>query len=380
MNVTATFALEAQQHLERGDAKTAIALCTKGLDKYPQYVTAYLVLARAFLATGDYDSADKVIEKGMYRAPRTKSFTALRSKTQSVPETSTAPEAGQDILRAVVEREVTMPSIEELSNDGAAPSTGIETAGLVAAAAFKTLTSEPEQSDRTSTLEKTNESLRTNTNPTSDPSLSDIADYALQQTIGGYLRVLGKPMHTNSLRSNNIRLIPGLEFTSLRLQSGLMDKRGLRSQFVLPEIPVAPIWEEIAPEYGSHSPATIFTIPAFRDSVTPEKLPDGDALTNEWEALAQKLTTVEMPPVSALTLDEDHHAPHPSVVAALDERSRIAPNLVSETMANIYVVQGAYTEALSAYQLLLEKSENPEKTEEYRQKIGYLQSMIEQPS
>lgn len=51
------FATLADLYRKAGRAREAIALCREGLGRYPQYVTARLILAKAYLTEGDEESA-----------------------------------------------------------------------------------------------------------------------------------------------------------------------------------------------------------------------------------------------------------------------------------------------------------------------------------
>jgi tetratricopeptide (TPR) repeat protein len=51
------FARLASQYLERGDPEKAIQLCRGGLEHFPGYASAHVVLARCLAAEGDYRSA-----------------------------------------------------------------------------------------------------------------------------------------------------------------------------------------------------------------------------------------------------------------------------------------------------------------------------------
>jgi tetratricopeptide (TPR) repeat protein len=63
------FLLEAERLLEEGEARKAAELCTRGLAKYPDYTSAYLVLLRALESMDDtalmkevYDDAPNIIK------------------------------------------------------------------------------------------------------------------------------------------------------------------------------------------------------------------------------------------------------------------------------------------------------------------------------
>ena len=51
------FAQLADLYRKSGRARDAIALCRRGLDRYPHYTTARLILAKTLLGEGDHDAA-----------------------------------------------------------------------------------------------------------------------------------------------------------------------------------------------------------------------------------------------------------------------------------------------------------------------------------
>lgn len=370
MNVSATFALEAQQCLERGDAAAAIALCRTGLAKYPHYVTAYLVLARAHMATGDYDSADKAIQHGIQTTPRTRSFSTLRR--QFSPAISSASMyVVPDVLREVVEREVATPFVDTLSDGTLA--TGLASAGLVAAAALKSLETEPEEVDVPPAAEKIVAEQK-------QPAIVSVPEEQSfsKRTIGGYLQIiepLGKAAPKSSLRSNNIRLIPGLEFTSLRMESGSLGRHpSYRRTYSLPELPTTRGFEIPFDDQQSVFAVSRYSVNDIADEHPPHS--GADTTTQELDDLAERLSTVQMPSVNELLERESDTEPPAAVVAALDETPRIAKALVSETMANIYVMQGAYSQALEAYQALMDVTDDAVKNASLRKKIEQVQSKL----
>lgn len=55
------FLLEAERLLELGDVRESAELCTRGLEKYPDYSSAYLVLLRSLEAMGDIVQMQEVL-------------------------------------------------------------------------------------------------------------------------------------------------------------------------------------------------------------------------------------------------------------------------------------------------------------------------------
>ncbi len=69
MSVHHTFAVEAQQKLGGGNALEAVHILEEGIKRYPDYTTAYAILARAYMQMNDFESAFECVEKGLRRFP-----------------------------------------------------------------------------------------------------------------------------------------------------------------------------------------------------------------------------------------------------------------------------------------------------------------------
>ena len=133
-----------------------------------------------------------------------------------------------------------------------------------------------------------------------------------------------------------MRLIPGLEFTSLRFEGH--SSRGGRSVSVLPTVPV---WRS-------------FNTPPHQPAKTTTK--NGSKKVS-LEELADKINRVRL---TASELEKRPPAPDP-----IADGPR--PSLVTDTLANIYQQQKNYTKAIEAYTLL--KELKPEKAAEYDKRI-----------
>jgi tetratricopeptide (TPR) repeat protein len=447
MDVSVTFALEAQQHLERGDAATAAALCQQGIALYPQYATAYLILARALLAQGEYAAADRAIQEGMQSVPRLRTMShgfggrraaakpakakspnatppleipntvseelsaaaeaalsfsehpsALPEQPLGVPESATPLERHVAEVYAQAEYAHVKDSHVEAQKEHMQtenPSQSIVTAVKPSAAAF----SAPQMNapQRITLPTEQDRSLRDGTPGTSNRVLPRTTPEDTEKTLGGYLRLVSRahsePDAQSSLRSNNIRLIPGLEFTSLRVEVG-GGRAYQRGNQVLPDFPDAS--DGALPSFGQdfNSPTT-FKAPQSR-SVAPTDPPirrvsptddasaeeslaasgfANDEITVELDDLARRLATVQMPSMQELmqrhggNVDEQ-----PDLTASTNhDIPHLSPALASETMAAIFEEQGAYTEALRAYQALLQTAQTLEKREHFERKIADVQ-------
>ncbi|HYF02397.1 MAG TPA: tetratricopeptide repeat protein [Patescibacteria group bacterium] len=86
-NITRLFAVEAEKLLAAGQADEAVQLCEMGLVQYPDYPTAYGILARAYKTLGDADIAVEAIERGLERFPLNKFLLRLKREIYKVPAT-----------------------------------------------------------------------------------------------------------------------------------------------------------------------------------------------------------------------------------------------------------------------------------------------------
>lgn len=87
--VSPLFALHAEELLEKGDAVSAIELCLKGLQEYPDYTSAYSVLARAQKLAGERDKAEQTLREAEQRFPASRAVTFYKKNIeyqQIIPE------------------------------------------------------------------------------------------------------------------------------------------------------------------------------------------------------------------------------------------------------------------------------------------------------
>lgn len=61
---TPLFVRKADSELDRNNIKGAVDILKKGLDAYPDYATAHIILGKAYTLMGDYDNAQKAFQKG----------------------------------------------------------------------------------------------------------------------------------------------------------------------------------------------------------------------------------------------------------------------------------------------------------------------------
>jgi hypothetical protein len=225
------------------------------------------------------------------------------------------------------------------------------------------------------------------------------------------------------LRSSNLRLIPGLEFAPLRQEDYL------RRQSIAPlinepmpqpepprhaqqldedvptaskhSLPPLPSLEESDPagarlalpgmDRGVHEePVDEAALPVAEEPPAtshPEAVGDEVEDTGEMEMprrhapLLSGFAATQVEPEAKLTPLEElarrlENARIP-VVEEYEPRPVFEPSIVSDTLANILVMQGAYAEAIKAFQTLARTK--PERFEYYQQKIHEMKWRIQHP-
>ncbi|MFN9776852.1 MAG: tetratricopeptide repeat protein [Candidatus Kapaibacterium sp.] len=173
------------------------------------------------------------------------------------------------------------------------------------------------------------------------------------------LRLISSPSagSRRTFRSSAMRLIPGLEFTPLRVQSS---PKARRSTSHLPELPPFPV---IRGSEMNVSPALAPSAPAKaskKSSRADRSSRSGDAPKTQLEELALRLEKVRTP----ITEEPDGVTPR-------GVSEGVEPTLVTETMAKIYAQQGLTDQAIKAYRQLARSK--PERREEFEQRIDELQ-------
>lgn len=84
-DITIFFAAEAGEYLERGNAKAALSLCQKGIETYPDYPLAYVILAQAYNALGDTENFTNTVNFALTKFPGNKIIRSLVDEKESQP-------------------------------------------------------------------------------------------------------------------------------------------------------------------------------------------------------------------------------------------------------------------------------------------------------
>ena len=163
-----------------------------------------------------------------------------------------------------------------------------------------------------------------------------------------------------SLKASSINLIPGLDFTPLKFQNGHSHKKN----GILPAPPPFPRFRERIPATSPVIPKPDEKIlrssePIVIEHTSAPPAEESHKLT-PLEELAARLEKVRIP-ATYEEITRTHSA-------------ELVPAMVTETMARIYEKQGAFPEAIKAYQILARRT--PEKLEFYEERIREVQGRM----
>lgn len=337
----ALFAIRAGELIAEGDAEQAVELCRRGLVYYPDNPGGYTMLASAYLSKGEHERARLVLWDG-YRRTGAASLHTLAERIEREEIVG-----GGEGLRDIASPE----SVERAQHTGS---------GEALIVPSPTPPADVDADEHASLPQET---------PKRGGGLA--------------LHVGGQGFRT---RSSNLRLIPGLEFAPLRHGDAherhsiapLMNERiaddelpfrvssGDSSAMPPPfpsaidiETPGEPLDRDVeraAIEKGDDALTTFPRIPGRIHEMARK----GETLT-PLEELARRLESARIPSVDDA-----------------EQRAIYEPSIVSDTIAAILVKQGAYAEALKAYQTLARIK--PEKLVEYQAKITKLKGLIAESS
>lgn len=465
--ITRLFAVEAEKLLAAGQADDAVQLCEIGLAQFPDYPTAYAILARAYKALGDADIAAEAVERGLERFPLNKFL--LRIRREILPEPLEEKPQENFLKEEPLKDEVLKDEVlkEEPLKEEISESESPE----VADAEFIRLPEEdlvldeeviseedvenPEELEADPAVveiseievekerEEFEEVFKNDTdddliideeviseddveNPAeleADPSVIEISETEAEVEREEFEEVFKNdaeesgekillkedepfksdevlkeqkpaapvfPLSANdvrysplriietfktdehqrkSLKSSSVRLIPGLEFAPLRFESS---KKYDRHITALPEPPPFRAFKTMQRiNYATTHPSMFHRM---------EQLPQPDSSGNLIQRRAQEAGYVaqNLTPLEELATRLEK-ARIPVVKEDIDPQSGAftrEPSVVTDTMAKIYEMQGAFTEALKAYQVLARLK--PERLEFYEGKIQEIQKRLQE--
>ncbi len=352
-DITALFALEAEQLFLEGKFDQAIELCRNGLKIYPDYPAAYSILTRSFLKLGDIPSAEAILAEGLMLFPKAVSLIEMKQAFNAGSEVAYTPpsylnksQSSSDKIVNVTESASNPIEVidEEISTDDidalfAAQS--LETSDDSSASIELSPEDDDENIDFDALLKKEQNEveiaqnsdivdINSDTIPEGisiEEEFEQIIDDNIQtETLEiGFWKKLrtGDRGLTYSYSADNIELIPGLyDFVSSDI---LSDRINMNSSISSLSVISAPL---------------------------PEILLSKDAPEDTFSLLAKKIENVKISPVREyqdFDLEEEVQEP-------------TSENKVfTETIANILAMQGKFDEAAKVYRQLAVS--NPEKAE-----------------
>ncbi|GIV50445.1 MAG: hypothetical protein KatS3mg038_0966 [Candidatus Kapaibacterium sp.] len=411
---TVHFTLHAQRLLGSGKTSQAIAVLEEGLKEYPDYATAYALLARAYLQLQDIPTAYEIAAHAVQRFPYHRGLALLHEQLQELLRSdqtfgtivgipSSAEESGCNAASLDTCSASAEPSVITESKDLGAgesvpsPVPSEDEASNLAAETEYPLPRETEAAPAESaTLEPlTASEIKEPPLALAEDALGEeplaalqdaermtapAGDDAQEATIpSAHLRENDSPptmrivetatidsRAMRMLRSSNVRLIPGLEFAPLRIESssskpsasplefppfrpirGTERQRVVLSTTTVPSTP-AQLEAELRARHPGIEPTRVST----QDS--PEQ--------TSLELLAERLEHAWIKSPGSLAAVEKHES----------DVERSEPTVVSETMAAIYEMQGAIEQAIKAYMILARQF--PERRSFFEEKIAQLRA------
>lgn len=296
------FALEARELLASSRTLDAIGVCIGGIDAFPEYTGGYVMLAKAYAALGRADDADALVRDISLRFP----YVQVRLPASDAEAlTAVEPPAAQVRHITLVEPP------EESRDDGVGDIVEFEDIVEIG----DTIDDEFEEAiENAPTDEVVVNAIPAPTNVLRMIETAPVADDA------------------RIIRSGSVRLIPGLEFTTLRVEG--LRSRGRRGIGSLPEPPAFRSFHAIRRPQRPAEP------PASRRPVNLEEL-------------AARLIDAKMPRQSEMDASPPRSEPAPMQ----------QPILVTDTIATIYMQQQSYDLAIEAFKTLM--SRKPDSKERY---------------
>ncbi|MBU3678026.1 MAG: hypothetical protein FGM32_00275 [Candidatus Kapabacteria bacterium] len=294
------FVLRAAEYLADHKALEAARLATAGIEMYPLYAGGYVMLAKSYAALGRLDDAQVMVHDIARRFP----YIAISVEAPEIAESATS--FYDDVIRS----EVVMQS-----------------------ESWQTLPDDMPVSQPEIVVEEHVPDEEPPETVYAEPINEDVVQAPSQ-----VLRMIeSMPIDddTRIIRSSSVRLIPGLEFTTLRVEG--LRSRGRRGIGALPDPPPFRSFHQVRRPQRSAEP------PAQRKSISLEEL-------------ATRLLDAKMPRQSEMDAQGTASAPAANPHAQ--------PILVTDTIAQIYMQQQSYDLAIEAFKTLM--SRKPERSEHYQ--------------
>lgn len=326
--VSPMFALDAEELFLAGNKAEAIALCEAGIAEYPEYQSGYSLLIRFLSETGNFDKAKEYVETATSYFPNNAKIEEYRKEIDKI---------SSENIRL----------INEIKNDNLS-STHIaqENSNFEQAEVSEIVESEVEEQE-VSTLNFEEISI-------DEPEATQEPNYIQSPS-------------ENETQSNEIKLKKGfIKILSNRIISS-SDEYKIKAydRDILSGLFDYNFYDI---DTSKSEPEEIKFISDFDLNTITSKYEKKKVENDDFAKLAEKIKLIKIQPVSD---DISQDSEIDAEMEALEED--YAPP-ATETMANILVMQGAYSKAIDIYRELARKS--PDKVNYYDQKIIELEAKV----
>ena len=327
-----SFAVTAIHLLQSNSILEAAQLCASGVEHYPDYIGGYVLLASAYESLGQHHDAQVIREALHTRFP---GLPLLKSYIQAQQESLV--EDTPDIEEPQTFDEDQVPEVEQIAES--VPVLEVEPATESEVVCFEEPAIEPvaefsedfiieaeSEVHVELAIEPEPETFECPSPVTSHPNVLRLIEMAPITT------------DTRIIRSSSVRLIPGLEFTSLRFE-------GTRSR-------------------GRREITSLLDPPAFRTfhpirrTARPSETQEPRKKPVTLEELAARLNDARLPRNTGGNDQE---------ISREDFSAMQSPIMITETIARIYMQQGSFELAIEAFKAL--QKQKPEKTVEFEKLI-----------
>jgi tetratricopeptide (TPR) repeat protein len=327
-----SFAVTAIHLLQSNSILEAAQLCASGVEHYPDYIGGYVLLASAYESLGQHHDAQVIREALHTRFP---GLPLLKSYIQAQQESLV--EDTPDIEEPQTFDEDQVPEVEQIAESVSVLE--VEPATESEVVCFEEPAIEPvAEFSEDFIIEAESEvhvELAIEPEPETFEGPSPVTSHP------NVLRLIEMaPITTDTriIRSSSVRLIPGLEFTSLRFE-------GTRSR-------------------GRREITSLLDPPAFRTfhpirrTARPSETQEPRKKPVTLEELAARLNDARLPRNTGGNDQE---------ISREDFSAMQSPIMITETIARIYMQQGSFELAIEAFKAL--QKQKPEKTVEFEKLI-----------
>ena len=363
--ISPLFAVEAEQLMLAGEVDEAVRLCLEGLDVYPGYSAAYLILIRSFREKGKYDDAMDIIRKAEEKFPRNPGIIALKSELRSASkEISTPaldPENASETSNNTNKENISLSEgIEENQNSESFKKVKNQSSDEI----IPVIDEDTAKTDEDVIAETDNE--KEEPVDFEDKVIENDADFDVdaiskkfetqkesdKTTKGLPLSILldidpGEQYESSkTIKHDDPNLIPGIDFSPLGIST---------DNITIPELKSTPVFFPPFPEFsrGDFDLGGVDTLSTVKRADNEDSIPttlSGPSQTIE--ELARRLESLKKEGSSDIKLPE----------------SELKKPVVTETIADIFISQGLYDAAIDAFNELI--TSYPDKKEYFISRIS----------